>query len=160
MQHGNIRVMIFFFYIYPVQFSTSTSRCTSNYRDLFGGVASGHLFYLFCNDFKIFKKKNNYKETRSTIKAETWMALASLIFRKLYYQIAGISIQIFFPSLSKCGNMAREGLRTLVVAKKSLSEEQYQDFEVGMTLCLLHTMFSFSSPHNVTFLISVFFITL
>ncbi|MFT7811527.1 putative phospholipid-transporting ATPase IIB isoform X1 [Arapaima gigas] len=29
----------------------------------------------------------------------------------------------------ECGNMAREGLRTLVVAKKSLSEEQYQDFE-------------------------------
>lgn len=28
--------------------------------------------------------------------------------------------------------MAREGLRTLVVAKKSLSEEQYQDFEVWM----------------------------
>ncbi|XP_046875687.1 probable phospholipid-transporting ATPase IIB [Hypomesus transpacificus] len=29
----------------------------------------------------------------------------------------------------ECGNMAREGLRTLVVAKKVLSEEQYQDFE-------------------------------
>ncbi|PNJ28996.1 ATP9B isoform 13, partial [Pongo abelii] len=29
-----------------------------------------------------------------------------------------------------CGNMAREGLRTLVVAKKALTEEQYQDFEV------------------------------
>ncbi|XP_063989984.1 probable phospholipid-transporting ATPase IIA isoform X1 [Diachasmimorpha longicaudata] len=29
----------------------------------------------------------------------------------------------------ECGNMAREGLRTLVVAKKSLSEEQYLDFE-------------------------------
>ncbi|XP_059477594.1 probable phospholipid-transporting ATPase IIB isoform X2 [Neocloeon triangulifer] len=29
----------------------------------------------------------------------------------------------------ECGNMAREGLRTLVVAKKSLSEEQYFDFE-------------------------------
>uniref|UniRef100_A0A8C4TAY9 Phospholipid-transporting ATPase n=1 Tax=Erpetoichthys calabaricus TaxID=27687 RepID=A0A8C4TAY9_ERPCA len=29
----------------------------------------------------------------------------------------------------ECGNMAREGLRTLVVAKKALSEEQYQDFE-------------------------------
>ncbi|KAK3086037.1 hypothetical protein FSP39_012460 [Pinctada imbricata] len=28
-----------------------------------------------------------------------------------------------------CGNMAREGLRTLVVAKKFLSEEQYQEFE-------------------------------
>ena len=30
----------------------------------------------------------------------------------------------------KCGNMAREGLRTLVVAKKVLSEEQFADFEV------------------------------
>lgn len=29
------------------------------------------------------------------------------------------------------GNMAREGLRTLVVARKVLSEEQYLDFEVG-----------------------------
>ncbi|KAF2983717.1 hypothetical protein EK904_006693 [Melospiza melodia maxima] len=29
----------------------------------------------------------------------------------------------------RCGNMAREGLRVLVVAKKSLTEEQYQDFE-------------------------------
>ncbi|XP_066990962.2 probable phospholipid-transporting ATPase IIB isoform X2 [Anabrus simplex] len=29
----------------------------------------------------------------------------------------------------ECGNMAREGLRTLVVAKKSLTEEQYLDFE-------------------------------
>ncbi|XP_072323082.1 probable phospholipid-transporting ATPase IIB [Scyliorhinus torazame] len=29
----------------------------------------------------------------------------------------------------ECGNMAREGLRILVVAKKSLTEEQYQDFE-------------------------------
>ncbi|KAM6899228.1 putative phospholipid-transporting ATPase IIB [Xenentodon cancila] len=29
----------------------------------------------------------------------------------------------------ECGNMAREGLRTLVVAKKCLSEDQYQDFE-------------------------------
>lgn len=28
------------------------------------------------------------------------------------------------------GNMAREGLRTLVVARKMLSEEQYLDFEV------------------------------
>lgn len=27
-------------------------------------------------------------------------------------------------------NMAREGLRTLVVAKKSLTVEQYHDFEV------------------------------
>ncbi|CAD5119096.1 DgyrCDS7742 [Dimorphilus gyrociliatus] len=29
----------------------------------------------------------------------------------------------------ECGNMAREGLRTLVVAKKSLTEDQYIDFE-------------------------------
>lgn len=31
----------------------------------------------------------------------------------------------------ECGNMAREGLRTLVVAKKHLTEEQYQEFEVS-----------------------------
>jgi phospholipid-translocating ATPase len=30
----------------------------------------------------------------------------------------------------ECGNMAREGLRTLVVAKKTLSKDQYKDFEV------------------------------
>ena len=30
----------------------------------------------------------------------------------------------------QCGNMAREGLRTLVVAKKTLSAETYNDFEV------------------------------
>ena len=30
------------------------------------------------------------------------------------------------------GNMAREGLRTLVVGKKTLTEEQYQDFEVNI----------------------------
>lgn len=29
----------------------------------------------------------------------------------------------------ECDNMAREGFRTLVVAKKSLTEEQYLDFE-------------------------------
>lgn len=30
----------------------------------------------------------------------------------------------------ECGNMARDGLRTLVVARKLLTEEQYTDFEV------------------------------
>ena len=33
----------------------------------------------------------------------------------------------------QCGNMAREGLRTLVVAKKILTEEQYQVFDVRDT---------------------------
>ena len=32
--------------------------------------------------------------------------------------------------LIQCGNMAREGLRTLVVGKKILTEEQYTSFEV------------------------------
>ncbi|GFS70477.1 probable phospholipid-transporting ATPase IIB [Nephila pilipes] len=32
----------------------------------------------------------------------------------------------------ECGNMAREGLRTLVVAKKILTEEQYADFEARL----------------------------
>lgn len=47
------------------------------------------------------------------------------------------------------GNMARDGLRTLVVAKKILTEEQYQDFEVNFNkifnseyLALLCTFFS------------------
>lgn len=31
----------------------------------------------------------------------------------------------------ECGNMAREGLRTLVVARKNLTEEQYLEFEVS-----------------------------
>ncbi|XP_036321777.1 probable phospholipid-transporting ATPase IIA isoform X2 [Rhagoletis pomonella] len=35
------------------------------------------------------------------------------------------------------GNMAREGLRTLVVAKKVLSEEQYNDFETRITAARL-----------------------
>ncbi|KAG2461476.1 ATP9A ATPase, partial [Polypterus senegalus] len=38
-------------------------------------------------------------------------------------------------SPDECGNMAREGLRVLVVAKKSLSEEQYQDFEEPNSEC-------------------------
>lgn len=36
----------------------------------------------------------------------------------------------------ECGNMAREGLRTLVVARKNLTEEQYLEFEVCI-LCML-----------------------
>jgi len=32
--------------------------------------------------------------------------------------------------------MAREGLRTLVVAKKVLTEDQYQEFEVCTFICI------------------------
>lgn len=39
------------------------------------------------------------------------------------------------------GNMAREGLRTLVVAKKVLSEDQYNDFEVIFTLQIFFKIF-------------------
>lgn len=36
------------------------------------------------------------------------------------------------------GNMAREGMRTLVVAKKRLTEEQYLDFEVKKNIvCMI-----------------------
>ena len=49
----------------------------------------------------------------------------------VYLNIVNISryanLAIFFL---QCGNMAREGFRTLVVAKKVLTEDQYQDFEV------------------------------
>uniref|UniRef100_A0A671NG02 Phospholipid-transporting ATPase n=1 Tax=Sinocyclocheilus anshuiensis TaxID=1608454 RepID=A0A671NG02_9TELE len=43
--------------------------------------------------------------------------------------VADVTVVVCCIMLSQCGNMAREGLRTLVVAKKSLTEEQYQDFE-------------------------------
>ncbi|KAK6616842.1 ATP synthase subunit 9 [Polyplax serrata] len=39
----------------------------------------------------------------------------------------------------ECGNLAREGLRTLVVAKKSLTTEQYNDFEAKYNLARLST---------------------
>lgn len=32
--------------------------------------------------------------------------------------------------IEECGNLAREGLRTLVVAKRNLTLDQYKDFEV------------------------------
>jgi len=37
---------------------------------------------------------------------------------------------LFVVLFTQCDNMAREGLRTLVVAKKTLTNEQYADFEV------------------------------
>ena len=37
----------------------------------------------------------------------------------------------WYHILLQTGNMAREGLRTLVVAKKTLTEDQYSDFEVS-----------------------------
>ena len=46
-------------------------------------------------------------------------------FRYLRLLTTTITLRLF-----QCGNMAREGLRTLVVSKKVLPEEQYQDFEV------------------------------
>lgn len=49
----------------------------------------------------------------------------------------------------ECGNMAREGLRTLVVAKKQLTEEQYLDFEVQFHIIDL--------PEAIRVLISVWF---
>lgn len=40
----------------------------------------------------------------------------------------------------ECSNMAREGLRTLVVARKFLTNEQYQDFEQRLTRARLQTV--------------------
>ncbi|EEB12761.1 cation-transporting ATPase, putative [Pediculus humanus corporis] len=39
----------------------------------------------------------------------------------------------------ECGNLAREGLRTLVVAKKTLTPEQYSDFDVKYNAARLST---------------------
>lgn len=43
------------------------------------------------------------------------------------------------------GNMAREGLRTLVVAKKTITTDQYRDFEVGDVFQLVIPVHSFNS---------------
>ncbi|CAF3011590.1 unnamed protein product, partial [Rotaria sp. Silwood2] len=40
----------------------------------------------------------------------------------------------------ECSNMAREGLRTLVVAKKCLTNEQYQEFEQRLSKARLQTI--------------------
>ena len=45
--------------------------------------------------------------------------------------------------------MAREGLRTLVVSKKSLTQEQYDDFEV---LCLIFSIHLGLFYININFL--------
>ena len=71
--------------------------------------------------------------------------LWSEILLKLGYNITTVSssaslCNICFDFLPfQCGNMAREGFRTLVVAKKILTEDQYQDFEVCLSLipCIL-----------------------
>lgn len=56
-----------------------------------------------------------------------------------FEQINFIFIFLLVVSL-QCGNMAREGLRTLVVAKKILTEEQYQEFNVSLQK-IYHTNF-------------------
>lgn len=48
-------------------------------------------------------------------------------------------VQYTYWMNEECGNMAREGLRTLVVAKKHLTEEQYQEFEVCIEIILFQT---------------------
>ena len=48
--------------------------------------------------------------------------------------------------LPQCGNMAREGLRTLVVGKKVLSEEQYTVFEVSVCVCVFADYRRFVPP--------------
>lgn len=58
--------------------------------------------------------------------------------QSLRLTVSRVCLTFCFGS-SQCGNMAREGLRTLVVAKKVLTEEQYQDFEVCTYICLYAT---------------------
>ncbi len=53
---------------------------------------------------------------------------------------------VFWVFLYQCGNMAREGLRVLVVAKKSLTEEQYQDFEVSFQRLVIRKLATEQNP--------------
>jgi magnesium-transporting ATPase (P-type) len=57
----------------------------------------------------------------------------------------------------ECGNMAREGLRTLVVAKKILTEEQYMDFEVCVLYLYCFTVhFKFTEYHIPTNALTIY----
>ena len=60
--------------------------------------------------------------------------LAVMVDRSVTHLVTSSTDDVLDTLLAvQCGNMAREGLRTLVVAKKVLTEEQYQDFEVSFT---------------------------
>ncbi len=49
----------------------------------------------------------------------------------------------------ECGNMAREGLRTLVVAKKPLAKDQYEDFASKLNQAKLSMQDRNSKVRNV-----------
>ena len=48
-------------------------------------------------------------------------------YKNIVYKV--MNHPVLSPIQNQVDNMAREGLRTLVVAKKSLTQEQYADFE-------------------------------
>jgi hypothetical protein len=52
-----------------------------------------------------------------------------LKYIRLKFTVPNVQFIQYMFSL-QCGNLAREGLRTLVVARKILTEEQYQEFQV------------------------------
>jgi phospholipid-translocating ATPase len=61
-----------------------------------------------------------------------YMKGADTVMAKIvqYNDWFGVLIQSINIRLEEeCGNMAREGLRTLVIARKRISEEHYQEFE-------------------------------
>lgn len=69
---------------------------------------------------------------------DTGTSSGYFVTQSLRLTVSRVCLTFCFGSF-QCGNMAREGLRTLVVAKKVLTEEQYQDFEVCTYICLYAT---------------------
>ena len=58
------------------------------------------------------------------------------VFNTVYIGMYSIKFCVYSTICSsilnvKCGNLAREGLRILVVGKKDLTEEEYVEFEVS-----------------------------
>lgn len=53
-----------------------------------------------------------------------------------------------FGNILKCENMAREGLRTLVVAKKDITSEVYNEFEVSASVQFGYRIMTCVCPSN------------
>lgn len=79
------------------------------------------------------------------------MLASYLLLRSLNQLSCDAGDHLQYDTSFQCGNMAREGLRVLVVAKKSLTEEQYQDFEVS-----LYFYNHVSDAHRVLIIASAF----
>ncbi|XP_051526759.1 probable phospholipid-transporting ATPase IIB isoform X1 [Myxocyprinus asiaticus] len=91
---------------------------------------AGHILTYYILQIFPFTSESKRMGIIVRVRLNTEEATGDITFYMKGADVAMASIVQYNDWLEEeCGNMAREGLRTLVVAKKSLTEEQYQDFE-------------------------------